>query len=206
MFKEALPARAQENLALLGQSGVLNKAYLAEGTAIALQLGHRISLDFDFFTVDDFVPQQFSLRLAVVGDYKSEQTSKGTVLGIFQGTKFSLFEYKYPLLYPCRDMLGVRVADLRDLAAMKIATIANRGYRRDFIDLYFLCREFSLKDALKFYNRKYGKLASNIIHIQKSLIYFVDAEADVMPQMLKKASWIDVKSFFEKEVKLSRLH
>lgn len=85
---------------------------------------------------------------------------------------------------------------------MKIDAIGMRGMKRDFIDLYFICHAgMSLKESLSFYNRKYGKLISNIIHIQKSLVYFVDAEISEMPRMLKPCKWGEVKRFFEKEVK-----
>lgn len=96
----------------------------------------------------------------------------------------------------------MRILDLRDIAAMKIDAVSSRGIMRDFIDLYFICQEgYSLKEILSFYDRKYGTLTSNIIHIQKSLVYFADAETNVIPRMLKKITWEEVKRYFEVEVK-----
>jgi hypothetical protein len=89
---------------------------------------------------------------------------------------------------------------------MKIDAIATRGTKRDFIDLYFICKSgYQLMEILNFYNKKYKMLASNLIHIQKSLVFFNDAEADTTSMMLKNIEWKEVKGFFEKEVKkLSR--
>ncbi len=201
MFEETLIKGAKENLALLGRSACLKNAYLAGGTAIALQLGHRISVDFDFFTTEEFIPKVFSIKLSKLGSFIEEQASKGTVLGKFEGIKFSFFVYKYPLIFPSVKYLSLNIADIRDIAAMKIDAVATRGAKRDFIDLYFICKSgYELAELLNFYNKKYGKLASNRIHIQKSLVYFNDAEEEEMPKMLKQISWKEVKLFFQKEI------
>jgi hypothetical protein len=189
-------------LALLGKSGLLNDAYLAGGSAAALQLGHRISVDFDFFTPQEFIPSQVAADLSQVGSFIGEQADKGTILGKFEGIKFGLFIYKYPLLYPLQEHLSVKIADIRDIAAMKVEAIASRGAKRDFIDLYFICKGgYSLAELLGFYDKKYGKLASNVVHIRKSLIYFDDAEPETMPNMLKGEDWKEIKEFFVREVR-----
>lgn len=202
MFEETFVKGAKDVLALLGRSGILQEAYLAGGTAAALQLGHRISVDFDFFTTKEFLPRKFSTTLSKLGSFDEEQAGKGTVLGRFKGINFSLFIYKYSLVFPALKYLSVNMADIRDIAAMKIDAIASRGAKRDFIDLYFICKSgYQLIDLLDFYNKKYSKLASNLIHIQKSLVYFNDAEPDEPPRMLKKAAWEDIKKYFEYEVR-----
>ena len=202
MFEETLIKGAKENLALLGRSAILKSAYLAGGTASALQLGHRLSLDFDFFTTKEFIPKVFSKELASLGRFNEEQADKGTVLGNFKGIKFSFFVYKYPLIYPVLQYLSLDIADIRDIAAMKIDAIATRGAKRDFIDLYFICKSgYRLVELLDIYNQKYGKLASNFIHIQKSLVFFDDAESEEIPRMLKEVTWKEVKKYFENEVK-----
>lgn len=202
MFEETLINEAKANLAILGRSRLLKNAYLAGGTAAALQLGHRISVDFDFFTGKEFVPSRFSAGISRLGEFNEEQADKGTVTGEFAGIKFSLFVYKYPLIFQPLKYLSLCIADIRDIAAMKIDAIATRGAKRDFVDLYFICRSgYELKELLNFYNVKYKKLASNIIHIQKSLVFFKDAESQEMPRMLKSCKWREIKYFFEEEVK-----
>ena len=203
MFEETLVRGAKDILAALGRSGILRDAYLAGGTAAALQLGHRISVDFDFFTAKEFVPKVFSDGLSKLGPFSGEQADKGTVSGVFKGVKFSLFTYKYPLIFPALNYSALRIADVRDIAAMKIDAIASRGAKRDFVDLYFICGAgYTLGEILKFYHKKYGAAASaNGIHIQKSLVFFNDAEPDKMPKMLKEAEWEEIKRYFEHEIK-----
>ena len=202
MFEETFVKGAKDILALLGRSGILQEAYLAGGTAAALQLGHRISVDFDFFTTKEFIPKEISAALSKLGSFDEEQESKGTLLGKFEGVNFRFFIYKYPLIFPAQKYLSVSIADIRDIASMKIDAIASRGAKRDFIDLYFICKSgYQLTDILDFYDKKYGRLSSNRIHIQKSLVFFNDAEPDEMPRMLKDVKWEKVKDFFEEEIK-----
>jgi len=202
MFEDALVKGAKTNLALLGKSGLLKYAYLAGGTALALQLGHRVSIDFDFFTPKDFAPKTISAELSKLGVFKEEQADKGTVLGAFHKVKFSLFIYKYPLISTASKYLSLEIAGIKDIAAMKIDAIATRGLKRDFIDMYFICKSgLRLAEILDFYNKKYGKIAPNLIHIQKSLVYFNDAESGDMPKMLVPCKWEEVKGFFEHEVR-----
>ncbi|MEO0184336.1 MAG: nucleotidyl transferase AbiEii/AbiGii toxin family protein [candidate division WOR-3 bacterium] len=202
MFEKTLTKRAKENLVILGRTNILKDAYLAGGTAVALQLGHRISVDFDFFTPKNFIPKIFSAKLSRLGVFKEEQASKGTVMGDFREIRFSLFLYEYPLLFKPLKYHSLNVADIRDIAAMKIDAIATRGLKRDFVDLYFICKSgYELTEILNFYEKKYKNLASNLIHIQKSLVFFNDAESEIMPVMIKSVSWEMVKEYFVIEVK-----
>lgn len=202
MFAETLFGNTKEALAILGKSHLMDNAYLGGGTACALQLGHRISVDLDFFTPKEFDAKELIRSLRKIGKFKIEKQSWGTILGAMEGIRFSVFVYKYPALFPCKNIFGIKILDLRDIAAMKIDAIGTRGLKRDFIDLYFICEAgISLKKSLSFYGRKYGKLSSNIIHIQKSLVYFLDAEINPMPKMLRPCKWEEVKIFFEREVK-----
>jgi len=180
----------------------MDNAYLAGGTAAALHLGHRISMDLDFFTPEEFDAKELTRSLRKRGEFELDKQSWGTILGVLKEVKFSIFVYKYPVLFPFKSLFDINIIDLRDIVAMKIDAISTRGIKRDFIDLYFICQKgMSLKEILSLYNRKYGALASNLVHIQKSLVYFVDAEGTTMPKMLKKADWEDIKRYFEKEVK-----
>lgn len=202
MFKQTLSKDTQNALALLGRSRLLDFAYLAGGTACALQLGHRISVDLDFFSPSEFDVKEVAAKLEKAGEFKTEKESWGTVIGSLEGVKFSLFVYKHPVLFEYQKFFDVKILDLREIAAMKIDAIASRGIKRDFVDLYFICKSgISLRQILSFYEDKYKKLASNLIHIQKSLVYFLDAEIEEMPKMLKPCKWKEVKSFFENEVR-----
>lgn len=204
MFEQVLPGNTKTILALLGKSEIIQKAYLAGGTALALQLGHRISYDLDFFTQEEFDEQMLLPEIEKISSFQLERIARKTILGKFQDVKFSIFYYKYPLLYAAKRFGLVNIIDIRDIAAMKIAAIASRGTKRDFVDLYFICKEkeiVTLSKVIQLYDKKYKNLATTKIHIMKSLIYFEDAEADDMPKMLKKVSWEGVKKYFENEVR-----
>jgi len=101
---------------------------------------------------------------------------------------------------PPRTYLDVKVADPRDIGAMKIAAVMDRGTKKDFIDLYFLSkRGVSLESCFEYYEKKYQALANNLYSILTSLSYFVDAESSEMPVMLEKVYWKEIKIFFEEE-------
>jgi hypothetical protein len=188
---------------------LLKNAYLAGGTALALQIGHRVSLDFDFFTKKRFDETILLPKLASLPvDFRLERSAKETILGYVNKTRFSLFFYFYPLLDKLQEFIGIRVAGIKDIAPMKIAAISDRGTKRDFIDLYFIIaveKLYSLEEILGFYEEKFALLHQNKFHLLKSLTYFEDAEKDRLPKMIKKVEWPKVRKFFEAEVKkLSR--
>lgn len=200
MFTKTLSPVAQRALAILGKSGFLKDAYLAGGSALALHLGHRYSLDFDFFSTMLLDSKNIVLELNKIGHFEKEQVSKDTILGKFNTIKFSLFFYNYPLIAKWRQLFGIKIADPKDIAAMKAVAIMDRGTKRDFVDLYFLVKAgFTIEQIFKIYDKKYKKLANNIFSLIKSLQYFVDAEKTEMPRMIKKVSWEEIKHFFEKE-------
>lgn len=204
MFEEVLSKNAKESLALLSKEAFLKKTYLAGGTALALQLGHRESKDFDFFTKEKFDATNLAKKLQRrIPDFELEKTSWGTVTGYIGKTRFVIFFYDYPLLFKTKKFLGINIADMKDIAAMKIASISDRGTKRDFVDLYFLLKNkvVSLADCLDLYDRKFKALQQNKVHILKSLAYFTDAEKEKMPRMLQAVSWKEIKKFLEKETK-----
>lgn len=207
MFTRAISHDATNALAILGKSGILNDAYLAGGTACALHLNHRFSLDLDFFTNVEFPTKIVVDQLKKLNGFTLQQIVKWTVLGSFPNVKFSYFYYPYPLIAETTKFANIRIASLADISAMKIAAICDRGTKRDFIDLYVIIKQtFSLDKVLDFYDQKYQKLSNNLYTIIKSLHYFKDAEEEKeFPKMITDISWDEVKVFFEKEVKrLSR--
>lgn len=205
MFETVLSENAKKSLAILGKSGLLKNAYMAGGTALALQIGHRLSFDFDFFTENEFdaaiLPQR--IKKAIL-EFELDRTDWGTILGTIGKTKFSLFFYGYPLLFETANFSEVNIANTKDIAAMKIAAIADRGSKKDFTDLYFIIKIekiLSLKECLELYDRKFKSLKQNKAHILKSLDYFDDADKEANLKMLKSANWKEIKSFFQREVK-----
>ena len=198
MFVEAVPEQARRNLAVLAQVGVTRPFYLAGGTATALHLGHRISVDLDFFGPDPFDAEVLAGRLVDLGRFRLESLAPDTLLGFFEDVRISFFRYRYSLVDQPLILLDTSVLGLGDLAAMKVEAIGQRGTRRDFIDLYFICRSrMALTEALEWHRRKFVGLNVNVVHLIKALAYFEDAEADPMPEMLRPVAWPDVRRFFE---------
>ena len=131
MFEQAIETDAQKQLALLEKTGLIDDAYLAGGTALALQIGHRISYDLDFFAATEFDRNEVLQKLTKV-NFRLEQESWGTLLGRLGKTKLSFFVYQYPLIGKTLKYKNVTIASLGDLAAMKIAAISSRGTKREF--------------------------------------------------------------------------
>jgi len=205
MFTEVFTKDTGASLAALGKSDFLKDAYLAGGTALAIQIGHRVSVDLDFFTQTKFDPQQVVQQLTTLPmPFQLERTAPGTILGFVGATKFSLFEYTYPLLEKLVPYDGILLAHISDLAAMKLAAIGDSGTKRDFIDLYFIVeihKHLSLDAVLQLYDKKFAVLHQNKLHLLKALMYFDDAETDRMPEMLHLVSWEEIKRFFQNEVR-----
>ena len=174
--------------------------YLAGGTALALLLGHRISIDLDFFSENAFSVSSLVLQLNTLGNLKIEDQSENTFNGSLDGVKISFFYYPYPLLFPTKKYNNVALADERDIVAMKIQAISDRGSKKDFVDLFVLLKKYSLNDILKFFNKKYEKFNYNRLHILKSLSYFYDADTNAELVYIHPISWIEVKKFIENVV------
>lgn len=166
--------------------------YLGGGTAIALHLGHRCSDDFDWFTSEEIIDPMFlaSRIRTTVADFTVTRTDKGTLHGSSIGVRCSFLEYRYPLLRPVIALpeFGCALASLEDLSCMKLSAIAQRGSRRDFVDLFAICSgHIGLRDALAHYQQKYSAL--DVAHVLYGLTYFDDAEKEPMPQMLSDIQW-----------------
>lgn len=202
MFTKTLLPDTIRALKLVSNISIVKKSYLAGGTALALHLGHRYSFDLDFFTRAVFDEKALLSELKTLPEFKEDGTGWRTVWGKVSKTKFSLFYYEYPLIKKTVNLEGIQILQKEDIAAMKIHAVEDRGTKRDFFDLYFLAKEFSLEEMLEFYNQKYGNLKEHFYIIIRSLNYFADAEKEhANPKMLIPVSWDEVKTFFKEEVK-----
>lgn len=177
--------------------------YLAGGTALALQVGHRVSVDLDFFTEDQgFSVEVIERHLAVSGNWTTTLIEQGTLYGLFEGAKMSFIAY--PFFHPGTDRIrcgAVTMLVPRDIAAMKIVAVSQRGKKRDFVDLYWLAHNcLPLEDALRSALDRYPEQHHSLPHFLKSLVYFSDAEDDPMPKTLFPVDWKTVKEYFQKEI------
>lgn len=200
MFTKTLLPNTLRAIQLVSALTEIKEAYLAGGTALALQIGHRISVDLDFFTQQEFRETELSTKLASLPKFVQDGTAKWTVWGKIGATKFSMFHYKYPLIEKTVPFEGIQLASLADIAAMKIHAIESRGTRRDFVDVYFLSKKYSLEEMVGFYNKKYAVSEDSLYSILRALDYFEDAEQEKqMPRMLTSVDWEEVKEYFRKE-------
>jgi len=173
-------------------------ARLVGGTALALQLGHRKSVDLDFFGNIDFGNIDKTKVFEKYQQVRTLKTSENINILLIKGVKVDFVNYSYPWLEDQILEEGIRIAGLKDISAMKLAAITGRGSKKDFVDIYFLLKHFTLKELMAFYNNKYFDGSEYMV--VKSLTYFEDAEQDPMPEMLKDVSWETVKSKIVEEV------
>lgn len=198
---DIFPKNQQSLFELLSHQHWISSFYLAGGTSLALQIAHRQSVDFDFFTEADFNNREIIDTLRDLGRFELFSEANNTINGLLNDVRISFFKYRYPLLKPPHKYGAITIADMLDIALMKLEAISGRGSRKDFIDLYFLLRHFSLAELFEKYPLKYGIEISNHYHLLKSLVFFEDAEREPMPKMFDKVAWEDIKIKIATKVK-----
>lgn len=177
--------------------------YLAGGTALTLQVGHRQSVDLDFFLPNiDFDGIAFERELLATRQWTTSFLEKGTIYGYLLRAKVSFIAY--PFFKPSSHRIrcgNVSILTQNDIAAMKIIAISQRGRKRDFIDLYWYAKnKESILDVLMRAIHQYPGQEKNLNHILKSLVYFEDAEQDPMPEIFFEATWKNIKQYFRREI------
>jgi hypothetical protein len=176
---------------------------LVGGTALALYMGHRVSLDIDLFSDFDFdVPRMIE---QIQYDYPLElyYTASNTIKGSINSINVDIIAHRYPCLNTLTLIDGIRILSEPDIIAMKLNAISTSGQRsKDFIDIYFILEEhkYSIADMVKFYQMKYSQHGD--MHVLKSLIYFDDVDTTDWPVLMKKPhlKWPVVTARIEKEV------
>jgi len=176
---------------------------LAGGTGLALRLGHRLSDDFDFFRLAGMDTEGLYEAMSAFGTPETLQRSANTLTVLVQGIKLSFFQVREPFLFEPTRYRFFDLADVRDIALMKLAAITNRGSRKDFIDLYGILQHGpSLREHLDLMAKKYGADRTNLYQVLLSLTYFEDAEGEPMPRMLEPFDWEQCTSFFVRECRM----
>ena len=182
-------------------AAVARSFYLAGGTALALRLGHRVSLDLDLFSATNALRAEERRTLLdalkASGPLKIKGAKDGTCHLDLGGTPVSLFHYDYPMLGRPQSWRGLAVASLEDIAAMKLSAVLGRGSKKDFIDLYELCQRPGLVRVMATAGRKFPLHADFPLQAARALLHFEDAEKEPMPRMLGATPWEDIKSYFE---------
>lgn len=173
---------------------------LVGGTSLALQFGHRQSVDLDFFGKPAVDQDNILSMIERMGPYKLRNRTNSILQLIINGVMVDIVDYnRYPWIDEpvCED--GLLLASPKDIAAMKINAIEGRGSRKDFIDIYLLLQHYSLEELLQFYSQKYSNYS--IFRALLSLTYFDDAENEAMPKMFISDTWDNIMSHITDSVK-----
>ncbi len=195
-----IEASTLELLKTLQQILLFRNLRLVGGTALALRMGHRHSIDLDLFGMIDADYMEISEvlqenKLKVTLNYNSKNIHQFTINDV----KVDIVNYPYEWIEPQMEMNNIRLAGLKDIAAMKLSAITNRGTRKDFVDLYYLLQYFSMNDIMRLYLEKYPDGSEFLAY--KSLLYFEDADAQVMPKMIVPLTWEQTKKKIVAEVR-----
>lgn len=203
--KSVLAAAQRRALARLSALPIAQQLYLAGGTAVALHLDHRRSLDLDFFSRGDNLDLERARREITDAGARVEviAQSDATLHLRLEGADVDIVRYRYPLLEPPSPIEGVTVAGLRDLAAMKLAAIAKRGLRRDFWDIHEMLtsQAVSPREVFDDYRTKFQTSEADTYHVLRALVWFEDAEGEpVMPRGLTARRWRRIRAYFETNI------
>ena len=164
---------------------------LVGGTSLALQLGHRVSVDIDLFGMSDIDENHFLEVLQKMGETIVLKKSKNILICSVNGAKVDFVNYHYPWLEHYSVSDSIRLASQKDIGAMKLNAIAGRGSKKDFIDLYYLLKQYSLDELIQFYLDKYSD--GSEFMVLKSLAYFDDADLEATPVLFEQVSWEEIK-------------
>lgn len=192
LYLETVESATLDLLRKLQESTLLKDCRLVGGTALALQIGHRKSVDLDFFGRIEAAPEELEDELRQFGDLQVRKNSGNIHLFVLNGIHIDVVNFPFPWQKDLVMAEGLRLAHVEDIAAMKITAVIGRGTKKDFVDIATLLETYSLKQILSFYEAKYPN-ASSFMAL-KSLSYFEDAEPQPMPYMFSSLSWNETKN------------
>jgi len=178
----------------------LNDFYLVGGTGLALQIGHRNSIDIDLFTHLDYSPETLTEELTDFFSDAFQKTgnNKSMLFSYINDVKVDFVNNKTPLLYPLNVIEGIRIADIKDIAPLKLKAIFGRGSKKDFVDLYALLQQFEVDELIHLFKQKFPSLEVGQLLI--SMYYFGDAEQDAMPKLYINVNWEEIKNYIAEKI------
>jgi len=198
---ETMTPAMREVMVVLGHSRFGQRFYLAGGTALALQLGHRLSVDLDFFSPTEDIS---TITSPLLGSLRSlsptvADTAWGNLVLVANDVKVGFYGYGYNLLAPLVDADGVRIASVIDIGLMKMDALLARASRKDFHDLYAICQRIPLQSLLEQAPRKFPEVRDFEAQVVRHLVYFERAEQESDVPMLETVPWQTVKAWFQEQ-------
>lgn len=192
LHREALPPGTLDLLTTLSADPVLANFALVGGTSLALRLGHRRSVDLDWFTREPFDSAALAEKLKQSHEFKAVRQFENGLMCVLNGIRCDFAIYRYALLEPPENIEGVRMWSLPDVIGMKLGAVTNRGAKKDFYDMHALILKLGLAALIEIYRRKYPD--HDPVIVLRSLCYFEDAEKTDEPVSMVGTTWSEVKN------------
>lgn len=196
---DAVPTGTLDILEYFANLPCMKGFYLVGGTSLALQIGHRLSIDLDFFSDTKKDMLEIENELLFIEGIKLNKSSAYALFLEYKGVKIDILNYPYKFISEPILHKGITLCNIDDICAMKLKTAMNRGAKKDFYDIYFLLQQTTLANMFELFEEKYTNITP--VAILKSLTYFEDAEETETPVLLKEKSltWQQVKKTITKE-------
>jgi hypothetical protein len=204
--KQTVSQSTLELLILLMKDEQFNEFFLVGGTALSLQIGHRISIDLDLFSISPFDENLLLIYLESNYKFQLDYQSKSTLKGQISGVKVDFITHSYPLVKPLILDEEVRLASLDDISAMKLNAISGNGTRlKDFIDIAYLSSLLPLSQMIDAYVQKYS--SRNPVMVMKALDYHNDIDFNEPIEVVSgKYSWKQIKQRLEQMTSNPKKH
>jgi len=185
------------------QSELGKRFYLAGGTALSLQLGHRLSVDLDFFSSTEDIPTIRTGLEKALAPFNATlaDSSWGNLVYLAKNVRVGFYGYGYPLVAPLIEATEARLASIEDIALMKLDALLSRSARKDFYDLYFICQSIPLRQILGKSPQKYPSVRDFEAQTVKRLVYFENAEVEANPSMIQPVNWQTIKEYFIRQAR-----
>jgi len=180
----------------------LSDFLLAGGTNLALQIGHRRSVDLDLFSYKSFDALKLQKHFHENYNFVPLRVFEvNTVTGFIDSIKVDTIAHIYPVLNPPLIEDEIKLYSLQDIACMKLLAISDNGTRlKDFVDVAFLSTKMSLIEMLMCYQKKYDR--PNFYHAVKGLSYFGDIDFDTSIDLINSAfNWKKIEKRIREMIK-----
>lgn len=192
LYKQTVESATLDLLKSIQQMDVFDAHRLVGGTSLALQYGHRLSVDLDFFSEELIDHEEVLFNIKTLG--KVDVVSKSKFINCFFINDIKVDFVSLPYKWIDAPILedSMKLASIKDISAMKLSAITNRGSKKDFIDIELLLHTLGLKEMMSYYHQKYPDGMEMMV--LRSLVYFDDAEKQADPVMLTSYNWTKIKS------------
>lgn len=201
MHPEAIP---KENRHIFPKLSNFSDFYLAGGTALALQIGHRISVDFDLFSAQE-ISKQLLIKVKKVFQGSQIDVSVNNLdeLTVFIGkVKITFLKYPFPIISGFVEYQNIKLLNVKEIAASKAYTIGRRGSFKDYIDLYYIIsqKQSDLNEIIGIAEKKYSNEFNARLFLEQ-LVYFKDISDEEIIFLESRIEKKLLKEFFEKQIK-----